>query len=148
MRSDANPITVFINEDMWAIINRWGSKDRSPNNYIFPILEPGMTHLRQYDVVQLFLGLINEWMEGIRQHLGIEKKITTYVARHTFSAVMKRSGTSTEYIQEALGHSNVKIFFFLINKKILKQLYYSWLSSFLVLSSRFLCSWSAIFFRD
>ena len=28
--------------------------------------------------------------------------------RHTFSTVLKRSGASTEYIQEALGHSNVK----------------------------------------
>ncbi len=108
MRSDPKPITVFINEDMWAIIDRWGNKDRSPGNYIFPILEHGMTPLRQYDVVQLFLGLINEWMERIRKELNIAKKITTYVARHTFSTVLKRSGASTEYIQEALGHSSMK----------------------------------------
>jgi integrase/recombinase XerD len=108
MRSDPKPITVFINEDMWAIIDRWGNNDRSPGNYIFPILEPGMTPLRQYDVVQLFVGLINEWMEKIRKELNITKKITTYVARHTFSTVLKRSGASTEYIQEALGHSDIK----------------------------------------
>ena len=108
MRSDPKLITVFINEDMWSIIERWGNKDRSINNYIFPILEHGMTPLRQYDVVQLFLGLINEWMERIRKQLGIDKKITTYVARHTFSTVLKRSGASTEYIQEALGHADIK----------------------------------------
>ncbi|MEO6455067.1 MAG: site-specific integrase [Ginsengibacter sp.] len=108
MRSDPKLITVFINEDMWSIIERWGNKDRSAKNYIFPILEPGMTPLRQYDVVQLFLGLINEWMERIRKKLDINKKATTYVARHTFSAVLKRSGVSTEYIQEALGHANIK----------------------------------------
>jgi site-specific recombinase XerD len=38
----------------------------------------------------------------------IDKKGTTYVARHTFSTVLKRSGASTEYIQEALGHSDIK----------------------------------------
>jgi len=108
MRSDAKSITVFINEDMWAIIDRWGNKDRSRNNYIFPLLDHGMTPLRQYDVIQLFLGLINEWMERIRKDLKIEKKITTYVARHTFSTVLKRSGASTEYIQEALGHADMK----------------------------------------
>jgi len=29
---------------------------------------------------------------------------TTYVVRHTFSTVLKRSGVSTEFIQESLGH--------------------------------------------
>jgi integrase len=108
LRSDPKLITAFINTEMWCIIDRWGNKDRSSNNYIFPILEHGMTPLKQYDVVQLFLGLVNEWMEKIRKQLGIDKKITTYVARHTFSTVLKRSGASTEYIQEALGHADIK----------------------------------------
>jgi integrase/recombinase XerD len=30
------------------------------------------------------------------------------VARHTFSTVLKRSGASTEIIQVALGHTNIK----------------------------------------
>ncbi len=47
-------------------------------------------------------------MKHILKNLGINKKGTTYVARHTFSTVLKRSGASTEYIQEALGHSDVK----------------------------------------
>ena len=42
------------------------------------------------------------------EKLGIDKKATTFVARHTFSTVMKRSGASTEYIQEALGHADTK----------------------------------------
>lgn len=45
-------------------------------------------------------------MKKIRKKVGIEKSVTTYVARHTFSTVMKRSGASTEFIQEALGHTN------------------------------------------
>jgi len=47
-------------------------------------------------------------MRKIRKILGIEKTVTTYVARHTFSTIMKRSGASTEFIQEALGHTNIK----------------------------------------
>ncbi len=108
LRSDPKPISVFITEDMWAIIDRWGNKDKSPNNYIFPIIQHGLTPLRQYELTLLFIGLINEWMSRIKEKLGIDKKITTYVARHTFSTVLKRSGASTEYIQEALGHTDVK----------------------------------------
>jgi site-specific recombinase XerD len=47
-------------------------------------------------------------MKKIRKKVGIEKSVTTYVARHTFSTVMKRSGASTEFIQEAHGHTNIK----------------------------------------
>lgn len=47
-------------------------------------------------------------MKRLRKKLGTEESVTTYVARHTFSAMMKRSGASTESIQEALGHSNIK----------------------------------------
>ena len=108
MRSDPKPISVFISDDMKAIMERWGNKEKSSNNYIFPILEPGITPLRQYELVQLFVSFINDWMKRILKTLGINKKATTYVARHTFPTVLKRSGASTEYIQEALGHTDVK----------------------------------------
>ncbi len=52
--------------------------------------------------------LIERLANKNQEKLGIEKKVTTYVARHTFSTVLKRSGTSTEFIQEALGHTNMK----------------------------------------
>lgn len=47
-------------------------------------------------------------MKEILRNLNINKKATTYVARHTFSTVLKRSGTSTEFIQEALGHCSIE----------------------------------------
>ena len=108
LRSDPKPITVFINDDMKAIIKRWSNKDKSPNNYIFPVMEIGISPLRQYELMQLFVSFINDWMKRILKNLEIDKKGTTYVARHTFSTVLKRSGASTEYIQEALGHSDIK----------------------------------------
>ncbi|MBD0332972.1 MAG: site-specific integrase [Chitinophagaceae bacterium] len=108
LRSDPVIITVYINEDMKTIIERWGNKDRSPDNYIFPILQPGLSDLRIYDRIQNFVGLINYWMKEILLNLGIDKKATTYVARHTFSTVLKRSGASTEFIQEALGYTDIK----------------------------------------
>ena len=108
MRSDPKPITIFLTSDMKLIIEKWGNKDKSPDNFLFPVLEVGLTPLRQYELVQLFVCFINDWMKRILKNLGIDKKATTYVARHTFSTVLKRSGASTEYIQEALGHSDAK----------------------------------------
>ena len=42
------------------------------------------------------------------QNLDIDRKATTYVARHSFATVLKRSGASTEFIQEALGHADLR----------------------------------------
>lgn len=64
--------------------------------------------MRQYELIKLFVATINDWMRKIKKKVGIERNITCYVARHTFSTVMKRSGASTEFIQEALGHTNIK----------------------------------------
>lgn len=110
---------------MKATIERWGNKDKASNNYIFPIFELNETPLRQYDLVQLFVSFINSWMKYILKELGINKNGTTYVARHTFSTVMKPSGASTEYIKEALGHSNIKppkIILIVLKTKLKKSL--------------------------
>jgi hypothetical protein len=56
-RSDPKP--VFITDDMRTIIDRWANKDANPNNYLFPILEPGLTALRQYELIELSLGHTN-----------------------------------------------------------------------------------------
>ena len=107
-RTNPKPITVFITEEMWKIIEAWGNKEQNPNSYIFPILQPGMTALDQHFTVKAFGKFINHWVGKIKTDLGIDIKIGTLEARHTFSTRMKRSGASTEYIQEALGHMDKK----------------------------------------
>ena len=77
-------------------------------SYIFPVLREGLTPLRQFTLVKNLVHLINDCMQVVAKEVGIEKKATTYVARHTFSTVLKRAGASTEAIQEALGHTNIK----------------------------------------
>ncbi len=108
LREDPKVITVYISEDMKAIIERWGNKSALLKDFIFPILQHGITPLRQYTLIQNIVGVINETMKRILKELGIDKKATTYVARHTFSTVLKKSGASTEEIQEALGHTDIR----------------------------------------
>jgi integrase len=105
-RTDPKPITVYISEDMWEIIKRRQNPDRSPDSYLFPIMDNNLNPLKQYELVTLFTKFINDHMENIRKRLRIDKKITTIVSRHTFSTQLKRSGASTKYIQEALGHTS------------------------------------------
>jgi site-specific recombinase XerD len=47
-------------------------------------------------------------MRRIAGKLEITSDVTTYAARHSFATIFQRSGASTEFISEALGHWNVK----------------------------------------
>jgi len=93
---------------MWRIIDEWGTADRHPENFIFPGLKKEMSALEQYQQLGLFVRSINDWMAKVRKKLEIEKAVTTYVARHTFSTILKKAGVSTEYISEALGHKSLQ----------------------------------------
>jgi integrase/recombinase XerD len=107
-RGNTKLITAYVTDDMWKILERRANKDQSPNNYIFPILEPGASPLAQHYTIKPFVVFINKGMTRIAKALGIDRKVTTIVTRHTFSTLMKRSGASTEFIQEALGHMDKK----------------------------------------
>lgn len=53
------------------------------------------------------LGQVNRDLKIISESVGLEeKKLTTYVARHTYATVMKKGGHSTSMISEALGHDS------------------------------------------
>ncbi|MEJ7739614.1 MAG: site-specific integrase [Chitinophagaceae bacterium] len=102
------PIRVTLTGEVQAIINKWGNKPKDGSTFIFPVLEKGITPERERQLIQQLTHLINDRMKSIARQLGITNDVTTYAARHSFATVLQRSGASTEFISEALGHSNVK----------------------------------------
>lgn len=91
-----------------AIIKKWGNKKKDENTFVFPELTGKETPERRKQLIQQLTHVINDNMKAIASELGIEKSITTYVARHSFATVLKRSGAKTSLISEMLGHSNEK----------------------------------------
>jgi len=107
-RSNPRQVTVYINDDIKSIITKWSNWDKNKENYVFPILKPGLTPSQQRDRIKDFTKDVNDGIKLITVETGIESHVTTYSARHSFSTVLKRSGASLEFISEALGHSDVK----------------------------------------
>ncbi len=103
---DPPKISVFLNEDLLQTIAEYGNKDKSPENYIFPIFEHGMTPLRQYKVGEQFVQFINKWMQRVLDALGIEKKAGCQVARHSYATVRRLGGADLNDIGDELGHSD------------------------------------------
>jgi len=107
-KKDLRPIKVGLHPRALEIIEKRKNTDPS-NPYLFPVLEVGLKPITVKQRCQRFIKWVNKRMENIRIELGIDQKIGTYAARHTFSTVMKRKGVSTEFIKESLGHSSIAV---------------------------------------
>jgi integrase len=101
------PITVVVTEDLMNIINKWGNQDKHPDKLIFPILNATDPPEKRRADLQQFIKMVNKYMKRIAANLGIDRPITTYYARHSFSTVLKRSGVDIQFISESLGHKSV-----------------------------------------
>lgn len=93
-----------------AAINIIEKYNQSNNGYLFPILSSyHKTDLQKLNRIHKSLRKINIALKTIGEELNLPIKLTTYVARHSFATVLKRSGVSTSIISESLGHSNEKV---------------------------------------
>ena len=93
------------------ILRKYYQEEHAPDDYIFPVLKRKVhiTATQQYGRVKRVTRLINRYLKVIGEHLNLPIPLTTYVARHSYATVLKRSGVSTSIISESLGHSSEKI---------------------------------------
>jgi len=100
-------IQATITTEMQAIIDRWGNLDKSPDNLIFPYLTGNEDPLQEKKIIHDVTKRTNKRLKVIGKAVGVEG-LTTYVARHSYATVLKRSGANIAYISESLGHSDLK----------------------------------------
>jgi len=104
--TDEEPsIQIMITRQIGRIIDIWGNKPATRDNYIFPVLLKDMTAEEEYRAIIQLIQTTNKNMKRICTALEMEP-VTTYVARHSFATVLKRSGASVEFISESLGHKS------------------------------------------
>ncbi len=107
-KRNVQPIRVTLTDELKEIIIKWGNEREDKTDFIFPVLSKGLTPERERQLIQQVTSVINDHMKNIAKKLEIKKDCNTYVARHSFSTILQRSGVSTEFISEALGHSNLR----------------------------------------
>lgn len=96
-------ITPPVRKEVKEIIARWGTRSLNPNDYLFPILSEGLTVRQQKDRIHNFIKDTNEGLKA----LGFGN-LTTQSARHTFATISKKHGAPIRFIQEALGHTDIR----------------------------------------
>ena len=92
------------------IMERYSKPDASSDDYIFPILDRHIHKSEQQicNRVHKVIGHVNANLKRIAEMAGLKVNLTTYVARHTFATVLKRSGVNIAIISESLGHSDLE----------------------------------------
>ena len=93
------------------IIEKYRKKKHKQTDYVFPIFndEIQKTMKEKYYKLDYQTRYVNKYLRKIGKHLNISLKLTSYVARHSFATVLKRSGVNTSIISEAMGHSSEKV---------------------------------------
>lgn len=107
-RSNSKAITVHLGEFAKDVIDKYGNENKSPENFVFDILTNDLTPLQEKSKVQNFTRLVNQHMKKLCEANELPEKISTYWARHSFATSAVRNGAPLEYIQESLGHSDLK----------------------------------------
>ena len=102
-------INLVLLDEAKAIIEQYTHHQRNAG-YLFPILDSKkhITEMQKYNRVRKVCRQINTELHEIAKRLEIEEDVTTYVARHSFATVLKKSGVNIGIISQALGHQDIK----------------------------------------
>ena len=102
-------IDVLLLPEAMEIIKNIGNKNTNPNDYIFPIFNQNLTETEKFYKNKQHIKNTNKHIRNIAREIGIDEKISTYWARHSYSTILKRSGAPIEFISEQLGHQGSKV---------------------------------------
>lgn len=99
-------IEVKVNEGMQRIMDSFAEEVKD-SSFLFPIIKNnGKDERLQYETA---LRLQNRRLRILSELIGVEKKITTHVGRHTFATLVRNGGIPMGVISEMLGHTTEKM---------------------------------------
>ncbi|MDR3219230.1 MAG: site-specific integrase [Dysgonamonadaceae bacterium] len=91
-------LTIKMEDCMEKIIESY--KNQTVDDYLLPIYKKDnynhASHLRTH----------NKRLKRISNLLGLEKSLSSYVARHSWASIAHRKGITIEIISESMGHEN------------------------------------------
>ena len=107
-KTNQKPIVVYLNSFSRSIIERYGKQEIRSSDYVFDILIGNESPEDEVRKTQNFTRFINQHVKKLAIANGLPGEISTYWARHSFATSVVRKGASMEFIQESLGHKNIK----------------------------------------
>lgn len=94
--------SIKVTDKSKAIIDRYNDMKES-ESYVFPII---YRKGKEYMDYRNAMRLMNKKLKKISDILKLDVPLTTYVSRHSWATIAKRSGIATAVISEGLGHES------------------------------------------
>jgi integrase len=106
--SEGDHFSIKQNQEALSIINQY-LDGQQKDDYLFPIIPPGTPPERIYRVKNDKIGWLNKHLKKIAELACIDKKITSYTARDTWTNIGLNLGIDIREISSGLGHSSVEV---------------------------------------
>lgn len=95
--------SIKITSEMQEVIDKYKG-----TIYLFPIMDDAPEDpSARYHHIRKALRLFNSQIKEIAKIMGIEKSVSSYTARYTYTNILVKNGVSVPLIQQALGHASI-----------------------------------------
>ena len=107
-RKTGRPLSVTLTVEALAILERYMNRDAS-SPYLFPILRSVESAKSAYREYQLALRSFNYQLALLGKVLGVQERLSSYTARHTWATTAYYCEIHPGIISEAMGHSSIVV---------------------------------------
>ena len=107
-KAKLKPVTIYLNDFTRSIIEKYSKDVNNPEGFLFDIISEKDSPTEQHLKINNFNRFIGQHLKRLAENLGLPKNISAYWARHSFATNAVRNGATMEFIQESLGHGNLK----------------------------------------
>lgn len=104
--------SIPINPKLRAIIEYYRTPDKTLKDYIFPFFKKEIDYSNdEFFKKQLWskTAQINASLKDLATMAGIDKNLTTHMARHSFADIARKKSGNIYGVSKALRHSNIRI---------------------------------------
>lgn len=107
-RKTGRPLAVTLTPEAMELLNRY--MDRDPASpYLFPLLHSAEGTQEAYREYQSALRSFNYQLMILGKILGLNEKLSSYTARHTWATLAYHCEVHPGIISEAMGHSSITV---------------------------------------
>lgn len=107
-RKTGRPLSVTLTPEAMAILKKYMSRDDT-SPYLFPLLKSGEGTKEAYREYQLALRSFNQQLMLLGEWLGLNDRLSSYTARHTWATTAYYCEIHPGIISEAMGHSSITV---------------------------------------
>lgn len=107
-KAQLKPITIYLNDFTKSVIEKYSMDINNPEDFLFGIIAEKDSAAEQHLKINNFNRFIGQHLKKMAKDLELPETISAYWARHSFATNAVRNGATMEFIQESLGHGNLK----------------------------------------